>query len=689
MQAGKDCAVQSSPTVLRQIHLDFHTSGLIPGVGADFDPAGFAKTLADAHVNSVLCFARCHHGWVYYDSTQLADRKHPTLDRALLAEQIDACHALGIRVPIYTTVQWDDLTVQAHPEWRIVLADGRLEGTPPFEAGFYRKLCLNSPFRDFMKEHAAEILASLPVDGLYFDFIRPDHCVCGYCRRGMRERGWDPSDARRVEQFGVETVNDFELELSAFVRSIQPGCPVTYNGGHVGLRHRTVAEAYTQFELETLPSGGWGYMYFPVTGRYARTLGPDVVGTTGKFHTTWGDFHSTKNPAALEYEVFRMLAQGAGCSIGDQLHPKGVLDPETYRVVGDVYAQVEHKEPWCAQALPRVDIGVFNPEENLGGGVMNLPPGIQGAVRMLVEGGHQFDVIDSAADLARYRLLVLPDHIRLTPVVAAKLRRYLDDGGSVVASYESGLAVEGDDFALAEWGVQVESDGPRDSRGEPARGKVYDRHDYCQYLRPRTGLTDRLPTVEHPMYIRGLDVSASPDAEILADLVLPYFDRTWEHYISHLQAPSTGETAGPAVVRRGRVVYFCHPIHTQYETNAPRWVKTVFLAAVGLLLPDPVVRHGGPSTLEVSVTSQPQHRRDVVHLLHYIPERRGTEFDTVEDVLPLFDVDVSLRTTTETGSVRLEPQGVDLPFHQTGSRVDFAVPRIDGHQVVAVTPRER
>ncbi len=375
----------------------------------------------------------------------------------------------------------------------------------------------------------------------------------------------------------MRTVNDFELELSAFVRSILPDCPVTYNGGHVGLRHRVVAAAYTQFELETLPSGGWGYMYFPVTGRYARTLGPAVVGTTGKFHTTWGDFHSTKNEAALEYEVFRMLAQGAGCSIGDQLHPRGVLDPGTYALVGRVYAHVAEKEPWCAGAVARTDIAVLNPEENLGGGVMDLPPGIQGAVRMLVEGGHQFDVIDSAADLSRYRLLVLPDHIRLTPVFAVALRDYLDAGGAVVASFESGLWAGRDEFALDEWGVRFESGG------------------------------------------------------------------TWEHYISHLQAPSTGETCGPAAVRRGRVIYFCHPIHTQYETNAPLWVTSLFLNAIDLLLPDPLVRHGGPSTLEVSVTHQPEQRRDVLHLLHYIPERRGSAFDTVEDVLPVFDIDVSLR----------------------------------------------
>ena len=48
---------------------------------------------------------------------------------------------------------------------------------------------------------------------------------------------------------------------------------------------------------------------------------------TGKFHTSWGDFHSLKNVAALEFEAFRMLSFGFACSIGDQLEPCGRLNP--------------------------------------------------------------------------------------------------------------------------------------------------------------------------------------------------------------------------------------------------------------------------------------------------------------------------------------------------------------------------
>ena len=103
-------------------------------------------------------------------------------------------------------------------------------------------------------------------------------------------------------------------------------------------------------DWKTLPSGGWGYLHFPVAVRYARNLGIDCLGMTGKFHTSWGDFHSFKNLAALQYEVFRMLAMGAKCSIGDQLHPTGRIDSHVYDLIGAVYAEVERKQPWCAGA---------------------------------------------------------------------------------------------------------------------------------------------------------------------------------------------------------------------------------------------------------------------------------------------------------------------------------------------------
>jgi hypothetical protein len=666
----------------RQIHLDFHTSEAIPAIGADFDPGEFADTLVRASVNSITCFARCHHGWIYYDTQANPERRHPHLTRNLLKEQIEACHARGIRVPIYTTIQWDHYTARAHPEWLLGEEDGRIAGTSPFEAGFYRWLNVNSPYVDFLKTHVRELLETLPCDGFFFDIVQPVPSTDPYTQDKMRAAGLDPANAEHRSHFALASLNDFKRDFSRFVWAINPECSIFFNAGHVGTRHRAVQDAYSHWELETLPSGGWGYQHFPVTMRYARNLGIDVLAQTGKFHTSWGDFHSFKNLAALQYEVFRMLAMGAKCMIGDQLPPRGRIEPYVYELVGQVYAEVAAKEPWCQGARSISEIAVFTPEEFTSASARFLPESIKGATRMLEEAAHQFDIVDSASDLSAYSVVILPDAIPLDGALAAKLQNYVDQGGKLIASFEAGLNPEQTAFALPALGVKLAGEGPRDRQGNRVRGVVYPRGDYVDYILPKGEIGRGLPPTEHVMYIRGLAVRALPGAEVLADLVPAYFDRTWEHFCSHRQTPSAGEPGDPGIVRNGNAIYFASPIFKQYHQNAPLWCKRLLLNALEMLLPDPLVRHRGPSTLFVTLTGQPAHNRWIVHLLHYIPERRGVDFDIIEDVIPLYEVAVSVRVPQQVQSIVTAPQGAALDFAINGGRVEFVLPKLDGHQMV-------
>jgi hypothetical protein len=108
------------------------------------------------------------------------------------------------------------------------------------------------------------------------------------------------------------------------------------------------------------------------------------------------------------------------------------------------------------------------------------------------------------------------------------------------------------------------------------------------------------------------------------------------------------------------------------------------LNAVDLLLGEPLLRHSGPSTVLAAVNEQPREGRFVLHLLHYVPERRGTDFDVIEDVIPLFDLAVDVRVPRRVASVIAVPQERRLPFTQANGRVAFRIPRVDGHQMVAI-----
>ena len=67
-----------------------------------------------------------------------------------------------------------------------------------------------------------------------------------------------------------------------------------------------------------------------------------------------------------------------------------------------------------------------------------------------------------------------------------------------------------------------------------------------------------------------------------------------------------------------------------------------------------------------------------------MPERRGLEFDTIEDVIPLHQVRVGLRAADRPARLYLAPDGQDLPFEYADGRVWCTVPRVDGHAMLVI-----
>jgi hypothetical protein len=656
----------------RQVHLDFHTSGLIEDVAKDFDPEAFAQLLKASYVNSVTCFARCHHGYLYYDSKKNPERIHPHLKRRhLLKEQIEACHKQNIRVPVYTTIQWDQYTAQRHPEWLVRDENGApiaFGNTNVFQPGFYNHLDIATDYISFLKAHIKDIFESVPVDGLFLDIhhIMPNANEAAIA--GMLKKGLDPTKEAVRLHYNKEVLKAYKDDLTAFIRTLDKNCTIFYNSGHIGPHIRDTVPANTHLELESLPSGGWGYLHLPLTARYARNMGEAIMGMTGKFHTSWGDFHSLKNAAALEFETSMMLGLNARCSVGDQLHPGGKMDAATYNLIGGAFKKVAAKEPWCEGAKAITEIGVLSTEEyGMPGMSGRTPEPMMGVVRMLQEGARQFDVLDTASDLSAYKTIILPDVIPVSERLKTKLQQYLRSGGSLIASFESGLDPDKKEFALPELGVSMVGEAPYSPDFIVAKGP----------------LAKNLPDTELVMYLKGLQVKPRSGATVLLDTDVPYFNREWNHFSSHRHTPSSGKVGYPGAVRNGNSIYFMHPVFTQYNKNAARWCKQIVLNALDLLNPNPLVQHSGPSSVIALLNDQAAQKRSVLHLLHYIAERRGTDFDTIEDVIPLYNVNVSVLPPRSVNKVTLVPQNENVAFTRKNGRIEFLLKELKGHQMIA------
>lgn len=653
----------------RQIHLDFHTSGDIPEIGVEFDKEEFGEILEKARVNSITCFSRCHHGYLYYDSKKFPERIHPHLkNKNILKEQIEVCHEKGIRVPIYLPVEWDEYTAKEHPEWVIIDENGA-PVQKVFDAGFYNAICVNTPYFDFLKEQIKEIIEEFsPVDGLFIDILNIKDCCCKYCISEMRSKGINAEDRAERIKFAQFKLDRFKKEMTEFIREYDSDCDIFYNVDHIGTKHRKAIETFTHLEIESLPSGKWGYMHYPVTIRYAKELGLECIGMTGKFHTAWGDFHSIKNKEALEFECFNMLATNAGCSIGDQLHPRGRLCKNSYELIGDIYREVEKKEPWCIGAEAVTDIAVMATEEYLPYDKKLVMDDLVGATRMLQELGQQFSIIDSLSDFSKYKLIIMPDNIVVNSELKEKIDNYIKNGGKIIASYKSGLDKESNKFELDSLGVRFVSEA-----------------EYSpDFIVPEGEIGEGLYNMEYTMYMKGLKVENTLIGQPLSYANNPYFNRTWEHFCSHLHTPSSGERAYPAIVGTESSIYFSHPIFSQYEANAPKWCKILVSNAIKMLIGDSIVVSNLPSTALITLNEQKKEKRFILHVLHYIAQRKGPTIDIIEDKIPLYNSEFSLALNKDIKGIKLVPNNTELKWKLEDGRVKFAVEKIEGHQMIEI-----
>lgn len=113
--------------------------------------------------------------------------------------------------------------------------------------------------------------------------------------------------------------------------------------------------------------------------------------------------------------------------------------------------------------------------------------------------------------------------------------------------------------------------------------------------------------------------------------------------------------------------------------------KQAALEALKPLLPDPLLRHDAPGTLEAILTEQPTHNRWALHLLHYLPNGFAPDSPVRDDILSLEEVKFSLKTLRPVARVTLRPQHHDeLDFWEHQGRVEFVVPRITGHRLVSI-----
>lgn len=644
---------------LRQVHLDFHTSGLL-SVGDSFSKEQFQAALKAGHVDSITVFSKCHHGWSYHPTS--ANEMHPGLKFDLLGAQLEACKEIGVRAPVYISAGYDEKDYDVHPEWRWIRSENKADADEYDSEAHFHLLCFNTEYLDKLCAQVEEVMIKYNPCGIFLDIISPKVCFCETCLKDMERLGLDKNNKEDLKKHAGIVFDKYASAINAAVRKHSDTATIFHNSGHISKGNHGFIDYNTHLELESLPTGGWGYDHFPLSAAYVRTLeDKEYLGMTGKFHHSWGEFGGYKHPNALIYEAALSIANGAGCSVGDQMHSLAEMNMSTYSLIGEAYKRVEEREPWIKGAKNIADIAVLSAEAVTGDRDVKADVG---ANRMLLEKNYLYNFIDEDASLQGYKLLVLPDIGGISDKMTEKIRAFIENGGKVIASGES--IVKDGKFILDTGAV---------FKGECEFSPTY----FVPSFDTVNGNTAYI------MRCKAYEIEAD-DCEVYALRQNPYFNRTREHFCSHMHAPNNPEENFPAVVMKGNVAYIAWDIFSAYAKHGHLSFKEIFAFATEKLLGDDVSAKAAiPDRAVMTLTRQEKEKRTILHLLYAHTTVRGERTEVIEDTVPLYNVKCEVKCESKPDSVTLVPTGEKLSFSYEDNRVHFTVPVVDIHQMVEIS----
>lgn len=675
---------------LRRIFFDMHlpdwtepgqSAGQITDlmdVATNFAPKKIVDEFKRAHVNAAVIFAKCQYGNFYYD-TRIGHKHRGLGDLDFLGEILAEAHLNDIKIIGYYSNMWDTQIARQHPEWMALDANGERS---------YRRwptLCLNSPYRDLVHQHLREMFTLYELDGVWSDILSALPCFCSRCQALYEEKHGEPQPRSPQDPGWIQMVRwqqdylyDYIASCRSVVKEINPdaayivnffGTPYAMPSQGLSFKHLPLSdmgssEGYTEWHGLMFPSYAAKYMR-------AGTLGRPFEVLTGRFVHTW-DF-TIRSLAQMRYEAFSIIANGGAVCVDDEPYHNGQIEPLVFDHLENIFGEIKRREPYIWGTDPVLFAALYHsqkareidevlnrseppstslvPGSNPNPAASDLLPSLMGAFKALQEAHIPVQFVDerpeSLATLSQYRVVYLPNILALSETEADALRKYVQNGGGLVATGATSLfddvGQQRENFLLADlFGVDVIERG------------AY-TFPYFRFLPVEiaNGLTD------HPLphYMAMWRVQLNSDAvHVAATRRDPLIETTEEVYYHNNQPAPGPDTGEPIVVYRsygkGRVVYcaglpesnFARLGYDPYRrliSNMIKWAADgePTIQAEGLFNTEIVSSRLGNDLIVHLVTGMPQ--RSVLFGLHRTA-------DTIEEQITLTNIRLSIPPQTTT-----------------------------------------
>ena len=414
------------------------------------------KFIADlAAAKTQVLFSRVHSGesWAGLSWRSAFGDADPAMgSRDGTREVVALCRKHGIRYFAYYWAQREPAAeAKAHPEWRCVNAHGK-------PTSYF---CINTPYRELVKNRIVELVTKVGVDGIFFDMFhtRSDECYCPACKARFRKlAGREPplkEDFQSLAwqqwvEFKYRSIEEAMREFNQAIKAANPQAALvvnTWNAWVYRNPHNTrnsirVVECVDGLLEET----GWydsvdpSFFAFPTLHNYMSWhLGGLCKNTRALMWSSpsfLGAYPIGYTEAAIR--IGTMITNGSAAA-------QSVPGRDTMaRYMADMAAREEYLRdsrlyPWCGMvASEKTELwyGREDPKDR-------YLKGVYGAFQTMLERHLPVSLVTDRelerGELDAYKVLLLPNCAAMGQAEMETLRRFVRNGGGLVATYETSL----------------------------------------------------------------------------------------------------------------------------------------------------------------------------------------------------------------------------------------------------------
>jgi len=648
----------------RRTLLDMHIPDWDPGFLSEYDPQALADVYAASGITGVLFYCKSHLGLNYWPAP-VGGIHRAAKNRDLVGEMLAALRTRGIAPGAYHSVIFDNWAVEHHPEWAIVPAT-TLKGYDSHLLGQrYGTACANQPeYREYEKTQIEALLRRYDFDALWIDMaFWTALCVCTRCRARFRaEEGeeiplvvdWASPAWVRYQEARERWLEEMTVEFIDLARTVRPDIAVTHNlaGGMYGWfwAHKLQWGRYDTFVAADIYGGRDEQLVITRAMLHLSREQPAEFMTSRcvdlRYHT------ALKSEHTMLVEALATTAHGCAFLFIDAIDPRGTVNPVVYERINRVFRETAKYEAFLG-GTPVEDVAIYYSDESrIFPGDNGVPlqhvtsrakhelphlNAVSGAAAVLQNNHIPFGVItkNDLGELSRYRVVIVPDAIRMSDEEMEGLRSYVGGGGRLYASGRTSL--------LGTDGVQRRDFGLADMFGVHAIAMEHG----CVYLQPRSSVL--LEAVFPEQYI-GFGFTSSNSVSYstnsagiprlavhyvgtaMATLNLPYGypspgSANAHDFASIHSSPPWQDTDNPTIVLHdfglGQSVYSAAPLETDSTDSGRR----AFAAIIKQLLGDPpTLSSGADRDVWFTAFEQPENSRVVVSALCYRTDDRPRPF---------------------------------------------------------------